>query len=306
MAKILVIGSLNMDLIVSTPHIPVLGETVLGSGFTTAPGGKGANQAVAASRLGGEVSMVGCVGYDIFGKDLLANLKANKVSTDNVKLIENCPTGVAVIVLKDEDNFIIVDSGANYKLTTAMIDALEEEIKNSSMLMIQLETPMETVERAVALANKHGVKVLLNPAPAAKLSDELLSRVDIIMPNESECEFITGIQVDNVDEAERAVDYLRNKGIKQVAITMGSKGVVYNSGDKLVHKSACKVKAVDTTAAGDSFSAALAVALTNGKSIDEAINFATLVGALTVMKKGAQPSLPSLEEVENFQIDYIK
>jgi len=296
--KIVVIGSLNMDLVVNTPRIPALGETVLGSGFFTAPGGKGANQAVAAARLGGSVSIVGCVGDDIFGKELKQNLLVNDVDIINVKVIENTPTGVAMITVKDGDNFIIVDPGANFCLTTDIIDELEDLIKDSFLVVIQLEIPFETVERAVESAHKHGVKVLLNPAPARALPDDLLEKIDIITPNEKECELITGLPVRNIDDAKAAVSFLMQKGIPQVVITMGSAGAVYNNGSKIMHKSAVKVKAVDTTAAGDSFSGAISVALTEGKSIDKAIDFANLVGALTVTKKGAQLSLPMRKNVD--------
>jgi len=296
--KIVVIGSLNMDLVVNTPRIPALGETVLGSGFFTAPGGKGANQAVAAARLGGSVSIVGCVGDDIFGKELKQNLLVNDVDIINVKVIENTPTGVAMITVKDGDNFIIVDPGANFCLTTDIIDELEDLIKDSFLVVIQLEIPFETVERAVESAHKHGVKVLLNPAPARTLPDDLLEKIDIITPNEKECELITGLPVRNIDDAKAAVSFLMQKGIPQVVITMGSAGAVYNNGSKIMHKSAVKVKAVDTTAAGDSFSGAISVALTEGKSIDKAIDFANLVGALTVTKKGAQLSLPMRKNVD--------
>lgn len=300
MSKILVIGSLNMDLVVTTPRIPSIGETILGSGFNTSPGGKGANQAVAAARLGGEVSMVGCVGNDIFGDNLLVNLKSNGVLSEDIKAINECPTGVAIIVLKDGDNLIIVDPGANYRLTPDMIDEIEGQIKECSIMLIQLEIPIETVEKSISLAHKHGVTVLLNPAPARNLSNELLSKVNIITPNESECESITGIPVKTIKDAKLAVKSLMNKGVEQVVITMGNRGVVYNCGEEIVHKSANKVEAVDTTAAGDSFSGAIAVALSNGKNIDEAIDFANIVGALTVTKKGAQQSLPSKVEVEEF------
>lgn len=302
MRKITVIGSLNMDLVISTPRIPALGETILGNGFFTAPGGKGANQAVAAARLGGRVTMVGCVGNDIFGKELLQNLSENNVEIKKVKQIENTPTGVAMITVKDGDNFIIVDPGANSTLTPAMIVELETLIKESFMVVIQLEIPFETVEMAIALAHKHGTKVLLNPAPARTLSDELLRNIDILTPNEKECEQITGLPIKTIDDAKAAALFLMRKGIPQVIITMGSGGVVYNDGNKLLHKPVHKVKAVDTTAAGDSFTGAVAVALSEGKSIDEAIDFANIVGALTVSKSGAQRSLPMRIEVENFKI----
>lgn len=301
MSKLItVVGSLNMDLVVTTPKIPVMGETIIGSGFMTAPGGKGANQAVAAAKLGGEVSMIGCVGSDIFGKNLLNNLSMNNVNIDNVAVKDSTSTGIAVIIVKDGNNSIIVDSGSNALLTPEMIDSFEDIISNSSILVVQLETPLATVERAIYLAKRHGVKVLLNPAPATKLSNELLSMVDIFTPNESECEIITGISIASIDDAKRAVTFLNGKGIPQVIITLGGKGVVYNNADSILHKPVPNVKVVDTTAAGDSFSGAVALALSQGKSIDEAVDFGNIVGTLTVTKKGAQTSLPTMEEVDLF------
>lgn len=301
MSGITVIGSLNMDLVIHAPRIPALGETILGSGFMTAPGGKGANQAVAAAMLGGKVSMAGCVGNDIFGKELLQNLSRSNVNIENVEVVDHTPTGIAMITVKDGDNFIIVDPGANSMLTPVMIDHIENLIKRSFMVVIQLEIPLETVERAVTHAKKHEVKVLLNPAPARSLPDELLAKIDIITPNEKECELLTGMPVNNIEEAKIALRYLIGKGIEQVIITMGSAGIVYNDGKEILHKPAHKVTAVDTTAAGDCFSGALAVAFSEGKSIDDAVSFANIAGALTVTKKGAQMSLPSREDVENFK-----
>jgi len=300
--KIVVVGSINMDLVVNTPRVPVIGETILGSGFATVPGGKGANQAVAISRLGGDVAMIGCVGQDIFGRDLLENLKTNGVNTANVKMLDNTPTGIAVIVVKDGNNFIIVDPGSNYKLTPEMTAALENEIKDCYMIVVQLEIPMETAKKAIEIAKSNNVKVLLNPAPAVPLDDELLRKVDILTPNESECAIITGLPVENAEDAKKAVKYLNNKGVKQALITLGGNGVVYNSGNTVIHKTVPKVKAVDTTAAGDSFSGALAVALSEGMDIDAAVDFASKVGTLTVMKKGAQTSLPYRKDVENYNL----
>jgi ribokinase len=299
--KITVIGSLNMDLIVNTPRIPILGETILGNGFMTAPGGKGANQAVAAARLGAQVCMIGCVGNDSFGKDLIENLRVNNVSTEYIKVIDGVSTGVAIIVVKGGDNFIIVDPGANSRLTCEMIDSLEEVIKKSSMVVIQLEIPIETVYRAIKIAKKHGVKVLLNPAPAHKLSDDILSMVDIFTPNESESEIITGLPIKSVMDAKKAVMLLKEKGVANVIVTMGSKGAVYSSGNQIIHKPVDKVMAVDTTAAGDSFTGAIATAIMKRNCIDEAVNFANIVGTLTVMKRGAQPSLPFLQDVQNYK-----
>lgn len=296
--KITVIGSLNMDLVITTPKIPVIGETVLGGGFMTAPGGKGANQAVAAARLGGKVSMVGCVGNDLFGRDLLDNLTKNQVEIRQVSVMDSASTGIAVILIKDGNNCIIVDPGANALLTPQMIDGAEELIQESDMVVVQLEIPQETVQRATELSKRHGIPVLLNPAPARRLSDELLAQVDIFTPNETECEIITGISVNGIEDAKKAVEMLNGKGIPHVVITLGSKGVVYNSAEGILHKTVPKVKVVDTTAAGDSFTGAVAVALSQGKNMDEAVDFGNRVGTLTVMKKGAQTSLPTLEEVE--------
>jgi ribokinase len=302
--NITVIGSLNMDLVVHAPKVPIMGETILGSGFMTAPGGKGANQAVAAARLGGEVFMIGCVGNDMYGKDLLHNLKENNVIIDHIKVEDSTSTGVAVIMIKDGDNCIIVDPAANSLLTPEMIDASEEIIKNSSIIVVQLEIPLETVVRAILLAKKHGVKVLLNPAPARKIDDELLAQVDVLTPNETECEIITGITINNAEDAKRAVEFLNGKGVPHVIITMGGNGVVYNSLDGIQHKTAPTVKVVDTTAAGDSFTGAIALALSQGKTIEEAIDFANIVGPLTVTKEGAQTSLPTMEDVYNYIINH--
>lgn len=302
MSAILVIGSLNMDLVVTTPKVPVVGETVLGSGFMTVPGGKGANQAVAAARLGGSVSMVGCVGNDAFAETLLNNLKQNSVDTSKVRVLDGIPTGIAMIVVNAGNNFIIVDPGANYQLTPPMINSVEELIKQSRILVVQLEIPPDAVERAIEIAKKNKVKVLLNPAPARKLDESLLSKVDIITPNETECEIITGFPVKSIEDAKKAVAYLMGKGIPNVIVTMGGKGVVYNSGTGILHKAVPKVKVIDTTAAGDSFSGAIAVALSQGRAIDEAVDFGNIVGTLTVMKKGAQTSLPTLQDVLNFNL----
>lgn len=299
MNKITVIGSLNIDMVVEAPRIPHKGETILGRGFTTLPGGKGANQAVAAARLGGEVYMVGCVGSDMYGRSLIDNLETNDVNTSNIAITDISSTGVAVIIIQDGDNSIIVDPGANYCLTPLMIDSLEYVIKESYIVLLQMEIPLETIERAVELTKRNGVKILLNPAPAAKLKDEFLKKLDIITPNETESEIITGIKITSIEDAENSVRWFMNKGIRQVVITLGERGAVYNDCDNIIHKSAVKVEAVDTTAAGDSFSGALAFALSSGMDINAAVDLAIKVGALTVTKKGAQASLPTLDEVKN-------
>ena len=298
--KITVVGSLNMDLVVTIPKMPILGETILGNGFMTAPGGKGANQAVAVARLGGTVCMVGCVGNDMYGSQLLANLTDNNVDVSHVEIVDDVTTGVAIVAVKDNDNFIIVNPAANSLLTPGMVKKLESLIASSSILVVQLEIPLAAVEMAISIARKHGVKVLLNPAPARQLSDDLLALVDILTPNESECEMITGISINGPEDAKRAVEFLNSKGVAQVIITMGRRGAVYNSASGIRHKKAAPVEAVDTTAAGDSFTGAIAVSLSQGKTLDEAVDFATIVGALTVTRKGAQPSLPTMQDVREF------
>lgn len=306
MNKIVVLGSLNMDLVINTPRIPVLGETIHGSGFATFPGGKGANQAVSAAKLGGDVNIIGCVGNDSYGIDLINSLTCNDVKVGNIKILEGVTTGIAVIVVKNGDNFIILDSGANFLLKPEQMDQFKDVISNSDILMLQLEIPLDVVERAVEIAKYNGVKVLLNPAPACRLSDKLLSQIDIITPNESECEHITGIPIRSLDDTAKAIKYLMNKSIKQIIVTLGSKGVIYNHGDEIIHRTVPSVKVVDTTAAGDSFSGALAVALSNGKSIDNAIDFANIVGTITVTRRGAQASLPSLSEVKEYMKNNAK
>jgi ribokinase len=186
------------------------------------------------------------------------------------------------------------------------MDQFKDVISNSDILMLQLEIPLDVVERAVEIAKYNGVKVLLNPAPACRLSDKLLSQIDIITPNESECEHITGIPIRSLDDTAKAIKYLMNKSIKQIIVTLGSKGVIYNHGDEIIHRTVPSVKVVDTTAAGDSFSGALAVALSNGKSIDNAVDFANIVGTITVTRRGAQASLPSLNEVKEYMKNNAK
>jgi ribokinase len=298
MNRITVIGSLNMDMVIESPVLPKKGETIIGNGFATIPGGKGANQAVAASRLGGEVSMLGCVGQDSFGDILITNLKTNGVDVQGINSINGISTGVAVIVIHEGDNSIIVDGGANLRLSPEMINGYEEVIKSSCMVVLQMEIPMDTVKRVIDIAKTYNTKVLLNSAPAAALDSDDLKKVDILTLNETECEIITGIPINSIDDANNAAVYLFQKGVNQVVITLGEKGVVYNSGSEPIHKAVPKVKVLDTTAAGDSFTGALAVSLVKGEDIHSAIDFACKVAAITVTRKGAQTSLPYLNEIK--------
>ncbi len=306
---ILVIGSLNMDLVMEMDRVPSQGETILGRGFRTIPGGKGANQAVAASRLGGHVRMAGCVGSDGFGRILLENLSQDKVDTSFIHRLPDVPTGVAMILLEGGNNRIMVAPGANGCLLPEQIDALEPVMRGCCILLIQLEIPMPAVQHAIRLARRNGLIVLLNPAPAATLPEDMLRQVDILTPNETECAALSGMPTTALRPdgsrdvaaslvlAGKALLHLVESGVPQVVVTLGEDGVLFNQGREVVHRTVPKVCVVDTTAAGDSFSGALAVALSEGSDISDAIDFANVVGTLTVMKAGAQTSLPTRAEV---------
>lgn len=292
-AKIVVVGSLNMDLIARSPHIPVPGETVLGSRFSTAAGGKGANQAVAAVRLGAQVTMVGCVGRDDYGRQLLSGLQADGVDTQFVRVAEDSHTGVALITVDDEgENSIVVISGANWQLTLEDVAAAETTVAQADMLVLQLESPLEVVEFAAALAARHGVPVLLNPAPARPLPASLLANITYLVPNESEAALLADCAVDDMDGVKTAVARLRQLGVANIIVTMGSRGAYLHSDDDSRRIPAFRVQPVDTTAAGDAFVAGLAVAVGEGRPLAEAVRFAAAVGALATTKHGAQPSLP--------------
>ncbi|MBC7766308.1 MAG: ribokinase [Hyphomonadaceae bacterium] len=306
MKSICVIGSLNIDLVMEAPKLPIIGETIMGHDFMTTQGGKGANQAVAAARLGSHVEMIGCIGDDLFGQQLLSNLIENHVDVSGIRTISGVSSGIATITIVDGNNCIIVAPGANGYVTPALIMAHENTMKNSALAILQLEIPLESIIKAIEIAKKHGVKVLLNPAPAKYLPDELLSQIDILTPNETECESLTGIKIVTIDDAKAAVGFLMKKGIPQVLITLGKHGVVYNNGEEIKHKLPPAIDVVDTTAAGDSFTAAIAVKLVAGHSIDEAVAFANVVATLTVSKKGAQKSLPTIDEVNCFVCEIDK
>jgi len=295
MPNICVAGSLNMDLCVETPRVPVLGETILGGGFFTSPGGKGANQAVAAARLGADVAMLGRVGDDAFGARLAENLRANGVDTSHVRAAGDAPTGVAVILLQEGDNYIVVAPGANARLTPEDVTAMEAAVAASDALVLQLEIPLAAARRAMELARIHGVTVLLNPAPAQTLPPDFLALADILTPNETECEILTGLA-----DAREGATALAGMGVPRVVVTLGGKGVLYTEGGRVVHRPALPVRAVDTTAAGDCFTGALAVSLAGGAGFAQAVDFAQAAAALAVTRKGAQASLPTLAEVRAF------
>lgn len=301
MDKIVVIGSLNMDLVTQVGKTPKVGETVLGSGFSEIPGGKGANQAVAIGRLGGQVSMIGRVGEDAFGKALLDNLKANSVDTAYVETCRGTATGLAMIMVnEDGDNSIVVIPGANFELAAGDMD--ERSLEGRKYLLAQLETPIETIEEAFVLAKEKGLTTVLNPAPARELGDRLIKHTDILVPNETEFELISGVKP--VDDAaiEEGARKLFEMGIKAVLITQGKHGASYLEAAGYRFKTAgYKVEAVDTTAAGDSFIGGLLTRLSCGDTMEQAMEYAMKVGAITVSRRGAQSSLPSAEEVDRFE-----
>ena len=300
-AKITVVGSSNTDMIIKMDKIPVPGETVLGGEFSIAAGGKGANQAVGAARAGGKVTLVACVGNDMFGRQAVDGFAADKINIDYLFTNKKTASGVALIFVdKKGENSIAVASGANYKLTPKHIARAKKAIKNAQILVMQLETQLDTVSAAAKLARKHGVKVILNPAPAQPLGDDLLGNISILTPNETETELLTGIKVHDKASAGQASEILLEKGMEAVLITLGARGVFMATREIRKTVPAFKVKAVDSTAAGDIFNGALAVALSEGNSLEDAVRFANAAGALSVTRLGAQPSAPRRKEIENF------
>jgi ribokinase len=300
-AKIAVVGSLNMDLVVRSPRIPVPGETIIGRQFQTLPGGKGANQAVAAARLGAEVAMVGRVGQDEFAKVLLHNLAANNVDHTFVFPDPGAPTGVALITVDNAgQNSIVVVSGANAHLSPAYVEVAESVIASARVLLLQLESPLVTVIRAAEIARAHGVSVILNPAPASAepLLGRLLSLVDIIIPNETETSLLTGLPVENDAQTRIAAAELRRMGVGTIILTLGARGALLADWHETKLFPAFNITPVDTTAAGDAFVGGFGVALAEGMPLPEAIRWGNAAGALATTQLGAQPSLPAREALQ--------
>jgi ribokinase len=298
---IVVVGSSNTDMIIKLDRIPRPGETILGGEFLTAAGGKGANQAVSAARAGGHVTFIARVGNDMLGEQAIAGFIKEGINVDHVVRDTASPTGVALIFVgRNGENSIAVASGANGNLSPTDVRNAQGAFAGAGVLLMQLETPVETLQAAAELAVQAGVRIILNPAPAQPLPDRLLQHVSILTPNETEAELLTGIKVDSTATAGEAANNLIARGVQTVILTLGARGAFVATADTRKLVSGFKVEAVDTTAAGDTFNGALAVALAEGQPLDRAVLFANAAGAISVTRIGAQPSTPKREEIEKF------
>lgn len=297
--RIVVVGSCNMDLVVRAPRLPLPGETISGTGFQCLPGGKGANQAVAAARLGGAVSMVACVGRDGFGEQMCVGLAADGIDLSQLRRHAGLPTGIAVITVGgDGANSIVLAAGANAALSAQDVAQAEPLIAHAALLVCQLEVPLPTVQAAIELAARHHTPVLLNPAPAVPLDAALLSRVDYLVPNETEAALLAGQPVHDVQSARRVAAVLREQGARHVLLTLGAGGVWLESEQVRQQVAAPRVQAVDTTAAGDTFIGGFAARLAEGASLLDAVRFGQSAAAISVSRFGAQASIPHRAEVD--------
>ncbi|PAW51574.1 ribokinase [Pseudomonas moraviensis] len=301
-ANVVVIGSLNMDLVTRAPRLPKGGETLIGHSFTTVSGGKGANQAVAAARLGAQVAMVGCVGNDDYGVQLRDALLAEQIDCQAVSTVADS-SGVALIVVDDNSqNAIVIVAGANGAMTPAVIDRFDAVLQAADVIICQLEIPDATVGHALKRARALGKTVILNPAPASRpLPADWFPAIDYLIPNESEAAALSGLPVDSLQSAEGAASQLIAMGAGKVIVTLGAQGSLFANGKDFEHFPAPKVKAVDTTAAGDTFVGGFAAALASGKSEAEAIRYGQVAAALSVTRAGAQPSIPTMSDVQAFK-----
>lgn len=298
---IVVIGSSNTDMIVQSQHIPRPGETVLGGEFSTASGGKGANQAVGAVRAGGKVTFLGRVGMDMFGERALEGLRKDGIDVSSVISDPEATSGVALIIVDEAgENSIAVAPGANARLSPDDIRTASSLISNAAVVLMQLEIPLESVLAAARIAHEAGVPVILNPAPAQRLDQELLGMIDILTPNESEVELLTGVPVSDEDQLHKAAACLHDRGVEKVLITLGARGVWVSSPEFTGLVPGFEVQAVDTTAAGDVFNGVLAVGLAEGKGLEVSARMACAAAALSVTKLGAQPSAPTRAEIDNW------
>lgn len=298
--SILIVGSSNTDMVIQSEYLPAAGETILGGRFFMNGGGKGANQAVAAARAGGEVTFITKVGNDIFGREAVQSFGVEGINTSYIFSDDKQPSGVALITVDSKgENCIVVASGANAALSPQNLCSIKEVITNSEIVLMQLEIPLDTVAYVAGAAKEHNIPLVLNPAPACVLPDALLKNIAVITPNETEAELLTSIKVNSIETAERAAKALTEKGIETVIITLGAKGaLVYHAGIS-THVPAITVEAVDTTAAGDVLNGALVVALAEGKTMLEAVAFACRAAAISVTRFGAQSSAPRRAEIED-------
>lgn len=303
--KLIVLGSINIDHILNTADFPKPGETITGSRYQIAFGGKGANQAVAAGRAGADIQFIAAVGDDEMGKMVCQQLEKDHINLRSVNTIANEKTGVALIfVNRDGENEIGIYAGANAAVTPDYMLKYRNDIIQADAILMQLETPLSTIEAAVKLAKQHHTQVIVNPAPAQQLSDEILCNIDIITPNETEAYSLTGIQVNNTEDAANASQVLHNKGIDTVIITLGSKGAWVSVKGQGQLIAGYTVKAIDTIAAGDTFNGMLVTALLEGKSLNSAVKYAHAAAAIAVTRSGAQASVPWRDEIEQFILQH--
>lgn len=304
--KIVVVGSCNTDMVIKADRLPIPGETILGGTFFMNPGGKGANQAVAASRMGGKVTFISKTGNDVFGKQSVMLYNSENINTDFVFSDPGLPSGVALITVDaNGENCIVVASGANATLSPADINKASGEIETADLVLMQLEIPIDTVEYVADIANKKGIKVILNPAPARALSDKLLKCLYIIIPNKSEAEILSGIKVADYETARQAADLISARGVDNVVITLGSQGALIKEGKEYHFVEAYKVETLDTTAAGDSFCGSVCVGLSEGRSILDSVKLAARAAALTVTRMGAQSSIPYRSELSSLDVEKV-
>ena len=299
-ANVLVIGSLNMDLVAQVDRLPRAGETLLGQSFATVPGGKGANQAVAAARLGGQVAMIGCVGADAYGQALRQALADEGIDCQGVRVAEDVATGIAMIVVDaSSQNAIVIVAGGNGQLESTDIERFDGVLQAADVVVCQLEIPHAVVAFVLQRAHEAGKTVILNPAPVTgPLPSPWLGWIDYLIPNETEAQALTGLAVNSVAEAEQAASLLREAGAGKIIVTLGERGVLFADGVQSRHSPGRKVQAVDTTAAGDTFVGGFAAALARGLDESQAIAIGQAAAALSVTRAGAQPSIPTLAQVE--------
>lgn len=299
MPIITVVGSLNMDLVVRTPRIPVVGETLSGSDIQFIPGGKGGNQAIASSRAGAETHFIGCVGSDSFGPVLLQSLQQAHVNTQNISTLDGVPTGAAIILLEaNSDNRIIIIPGANSQVTPQSVLQRWDDISSSNMLILQHEIPLETVKLVIEKAHHADIQIVLNPAPIYPISDELLAKIDFLIVNETEASVLSGQAVSSCATAITAAEQFFQRGVKTAIVTLGGEGAVLVSRGYRIYQPAFEVEVVDTTAAGDTFVGSFAACTLEGLPPPEAMLYAAAAAGLAVSKLGAQPSIPDRQDVE--------